>query len=343
MPCNLYNKIRIILVFSFMIILVSNSFTFIAAQTINNKPIRLGLPIWVPDFLAYVAQEKGFFKKNNVDVNLTLIHKYGEVANEYANGDLDGVFTVYSDAILRQSEGIQTKVIYVMDASYKGDAIVGNGNNLSDVKGKMISVDGINTYSHYFVLKSLEKVGLAEGDVQFEDVPVQNVSTALQKGDIFAGETSEPYISDALKKGFKVLYFAGNIPGTIVDVLAFHSDILQQRPQDIQNIIKSLIEAKADCVNNKEQDLAIMSLKSGFSKEQIAEGINNVKLVGLGFNNQNSMNKSSSNTTSLYVSGNGIAKFYAERGMISEYPNLDDLVDPRFVNALYKESNISKP
>ena len=60
----------------------------------------------------------------------------------------------------------------------------------------------------YFVLKSLEKVGLSEGDVQFVDVPVQNVTSALQKGQIFAGHTYEPFISDAVKKGFKILFTA---------------------------------------------------------------------------------------------------------------------------------------
>jgi NitT/TauT family transport system substrate-binding protein len=55
------------------------------------------------------------------------------------------------------------------------------------------------------------------------------------------------------------------------------------------------------------------------------------------------MNKSSSNITSLYVSGNDIAKFYAERGVISEYPNINDLVDRQFVDALSKENNMTIP
>jgi NitT/TauT family transport system substrate-binding protein len=45
----------------------------------------------------------------------------------------------------------------------------------------------------------------------------------------------------------------------------------------------------------------------------------------------------------LYVSGNDIAKFYAERGVISEYPNVDDMVDPQFVTALLKENNMTRP
>jgi NitT/TauT family transport system substrate-binding protein len=332
------DKISTIVVFSIVIsLLSSSSVVLINAQMINKiPPIKIGMTVWVPNFLAFIAQEKGFFKKNNVDVNLTLIQDYNNAINTYSNGEVDGIFTVYSDAIIQHSAGVNTKVVYNVDSSFKADAIVGKGNSLLDIKGKNISVDGINSFSHLFVLKSLEKVGLNEGDLEFVNIPVQNVSTALQKGDIFAGHTYEPFVSDAEKKGFKILSTGADVPGIITNVLAFHSDIVQQRPQDIQNIIKSMIEAKADYDKNKEQDVSIMASKSGLSKDQIIEGINNVKLLDLNYNIQNSMNRTSTNTTSLYVSGNYFAKFYSERGVISEYPNMDDLVDPQFVNALNK-------
>jgi NitT/TauT family transport system substrate-binding protein len=336
----LYNKlnknIQNILVFSIIAILVSSSFTLIGAQTANKKPIRLGFDLWVPDLLTYVAQEKGIFKKNNVDVNLTLVKNYGDTINTYSNGDFDGIFTVYSDAIILQSSGIDTKVVYNVDSSSYADAIVGKGNNLSDVKGKKIGVDGINSFSHFFVLKSLQRVGLTEGDVEFVNVPILNITTALQKGEIFAGHTYDPFVTDAVNKGFKILSTGADIPGIITSVLAFHSDIVKQRPLDVQNIIKSMGEAKADFDKNKEQDVAIMSQKSGLSKEKIIEGINSVKLLGLETNRQFSLNKNSTQTTSLYTLGNDIAKFYAERGVISEYPNMNDLIDPEFINTLLK-------
>ena len=61
-----------------------------------------------------------------------------------------------------------------------------------------------------------------------------------KKGRYLQVHTYEPFISDAVKKGFKILSTGANIPGVITNVLAFHSDILQQRPQDIQNIVKSI-------------------------------------------------------------------------------------------------------
>ena len=248
--------------------------------------------------------------------------------------------TVYSDAIIQHSAGINTKVVYNIESSYNVDAIIREGNSPLDVKEKNISVDGINSFSHLFVLKLLEKVGFNKEDLEFVNMPVQNVSTALQKGEIFAGHTYDPFVTDAVNKGFKILPTRADVLGIITNVLAFHSDIVKQRPLDVQNIIKSMGEAKADFDKNKEQDISIMSQKSGLSKEKIIEGINNVNLLDINYNIQNSMNRTSTNTTSLYVSGNDIAKFYSERGVISEYPNIDDLVDPQFINKIFKENNI---
>jgi len=336
MKMTLNNKLFYFLVFDIMLLFLFSSFNLTNAQKMEKSPIKVGINFWVPNFLAFIAQEKGIFKKNGVDVNVTLIPNYADELNAYSNGDLDGTFIVYSDAIIQHSNGIDTKVVFNTDSSYKADVIVGNGNNLSDVKGKRIGVDVINSFSHFFVLKSLEKVGLGEGDVQFVNVPVQNVTSALQKGQIFAGHTFDPFVDDATKRGYKILSTSADVPGIITGALVFHSDLVQQRPQDIQNIIKSMDEAKKDYDKNKEQDIEIMSQKTGFSKDNIMQGLNKDQLLDLSFNVQKSFNRNLNQTTSLYKLGNEIEKFYAERGVISNYINIDELLDADFVNALIK-------
>jgi ABC-type nitrate/sulfonate/bicarbonate transport system substrate-binding protein len=84
-------------------------FTAIGAVEATNttgQPIKLGLSIWAPSFFTYVAQEKGFFEKNNVNVNLTLIPDYIRMLEDYRNGDVDGILEVFADAIFQNSEGI---------------------------------------------------------------------------------------------------------------------------------------------------------------------------------------------------------------------------------------------
>jgi NitT/TauT family transport system substrate-binding protein len=325
--------------FIIIVILFSSLFNLIEAQISNEKPIGFSVNIWAPNFLVYVAQEKGYFEKNNVNVNLTLIQDYADAVRDYSNGEYDGMFIVYSDALIQDSEGIDTKVIYNTDTSYDADPIIGNVDNITDIKGKKVGVEGINSFSHYFMLTSLGNVGLGEGDVEFLNIPAQNISEALKKGEIDAGHTYNPYLSDALKDGFKILSTGADSPGVITTVIAFHSDIVKQRPQDIQNTIKSLIEAKEDYDKNKEQDIEIMSLKTGINKTKVADGMNGAKLLDLDYNAQISMNKKLNQSESLYNSGNSIAKFYAERGVISQYPNIEDLLEPKFINQLLMEKN----
>ncbi len=58
------NKIQIILISIFIVILIVHPYTSMAAQTTAiKKPIRIGMDFWVPNFLAYLAQEEGYFKK----------------------------------------------------------------------------------------------------------------------------------------------------------------------------------------------------------------------------------------------------------------------------------------
>ncbi|WP_186434063.1 ABC transporter substrate-binding protein [Candidatus Nitrosocosmicus arcticus] len=332
-------KLHIFLVFSIIVIVFSNSFSLIYAQISSEKPIRFSVNVWAPNFLAYIAQEKGYFEKNNVNVNLTLIQDYSDAVRDYANGKHDGMFVVYSDVIVQDSEGIDTKVVYNIDTSYDADAIIGSVNNLTEVMGKKVGVEGINSFSHYFMLKSLENVGLSEANVEFVNIPAQNISDALKKSEIDAGHTYNPYISDSLKNGFKILSIGANAPGVITTVLAFHSDIVKQRPLDVQNIIKSLIEAKEDYDKNREQDIEIMSVSTGINKTDIINGMDGAKLLDLDYNTQFSMNKELNTTASLYNSGKSIAKFYAERGVITEYPDIEDIIEPKFVNELLMEKN----
>ncbi|CAN5756053.1 hypothetical protein BH23THE1_BH23THE1_12950 [soil metagenome] len=311
---QLNKVIHIPAVFIIIVILFSSSLNLIEAQILNEKPIRLALVVWAPNFLAYIAEEKGYFEKNNVAVNLTLNQDYVDAISDYSNRGYDGMILVYTDSIILNAEGINTKVVYHLDTSTTGDVIVGNGNNLSEAKGKKIGVEGVNTFSHLFVLKSLENVGLDEGDVEFVVIPAPNISDALKEGKIFAGHTYNPFISDLVKSGFNILSTAADIPGVITNVISFHSDIVEQSPQDIQNVIKSLIEAMEDYDKNKEQDIEIMSSKSGLSKELIIEGMTGAKLFDLDLNAQVSMNNESNELESLYNSGNSIGKFFAERG-----------------------------
>ena len=55
-----------------------------------DRPTRLGFPVWAPNFFYYLIREKGFFEKNNVAVEFTLIPNSVPIFNNYSNEGFDG-------------------------------------------------------------------------------------------------------------------------------------------------------------------------------------------------------------------------------------------------------------
>lgn len=297
------------------------------------RQIKISINVWPGYAHAFIAKEKGFFKKNNVDVELMLKKNITESAELYKNGEVDGFFDVLADVIMLNSEGITTKVVYVSDYSDAGDVIIGRTEvkSIAGLKNRVVSFEGVNTFSHIFVLKTLEKAGLKEADVKFENIPALDVLTALEQRRIDAGHTWEPVTSQALKKGYKRLAKAGDIPGVISDVLAFNAKIIKERPDDIKRIIKSLVEAKAYVFSNKDEAMKIMAKAEDMSVEEMEGGFNDVRHLDLK-ENVEAMGKKAA--VSLHNFGEGIADFYFKRGQLSKMPNIDEVIEPRFVNEL---------
>ena len=298
----------------------------------EKEPIKIALNPWIGYAHSFIAQEKGFFEKNNVDVELILKEEYLEAQEMYTDGGVEGIFQVYSDTLIQDSQGIKTKVVYIADYSDTEDVIIGKPefNSLADLKGKKIGIVGINSFAYIFVLTALEKAGLKEGDVYFEIIPVPDTLKLIKEGKIDAGHTWASIAHEAVDEGYKILGKAGDVPGIITDVLSFSSKSIAERPEDIQAIVKSMIEARDFIYNNREEALEIMSKEIDMTKEEANEAVEGIHFPN-SEENIESMEKSE-DTKSLYGSGEIIARFYLERGQLTSIPDFDEIIEPRFVN-----------
>lgn len=297
----------------------------------RKDPIKIGITVWSGDAHAFVALKKGIFEKNNVLVELYFADQYSEIEKKYLTGELDGMFATLTDAINFNIKGINSKVVYVTDYSNDADVIVGNMTMMSEIKGKTISAEDDDGYSKIFVLKVLEKSGFSEDDVKFEIIPAQDVLSALEKGKIDAGHTWEPTKSEAIKKGYNVLFSGGQIPGTITSTLVFNSKIIEERPDEIMAIVKSMIEAQEYRDTNWDEAMIIMADAEGLSAGDIESGFEGLNALDL-VENQYAFTKSDS-VESLYSSGNFIIEFYKKKGMVMISP-IDEIIEPRFINNL---------
>jgi hypothetical protein len=75
-----------------------------------------------------------------------------------------------------------------------------------------------------------------------------------------------------------------------------------------------------------------MSRAEGMSKEEMGKGIDGVRQLDLK-ENIKEMQKSVK-MISLYGSGKMIIDFYLNRGQLSQLPDLDEIIEPKFVMQL---------
>jgi len=302
----------------------------------ESEPLRIGVSPWPGYAHVFIAQEKGFFEKNNVDVELTYEEDFVKSQDMYRRGEIDGVFTLIHDVILFDSEGVDAKIVYVADYSDTGDAIVGKTefNSLADLKGKTLGFEGFNSFSHIFVLQALEKAGLTEDDVSFEDIPDNYFLAALEDGRVDAGHVGEPFLSQTLEKGYKVLAYGKDIGG-IIDLVAFSPEIVEERPEDVKAFVKSMLEARDFIFSNEVEAIRIMAEGNKISEEEMAPGIKEIRYPNL-LENVEAMKKTEEDT-SVFKTGENIANFYLKKGVISQIPDFDKIIEGSFVNALANE------
>ena len=90
-----------------------------------------------------------------------------------------------------------------------------------DLVGKTILIDGPNTIAHIGVLKWLKRGGVSKDDVKINFVVFPDMLASLSKGDVDAAFLPEPYITEAVQRGSKVVAYPFNAVCSKVCVITF--------------------------------------------------------------------------------------------------------------------------
>ncbi len=318
-----------IILFSILVIVLLGFLFFQQQSTPKTQPIKIGINVWPGYAHAFIAQEKGFFNKHGVEVELVLKSEISEINQLYNKNELDGLFNVFTDIIMLNANGIPTRVVYIADYSDTGDVIIGRSkfNSIQDLKGKTVSFEGVGTFSQMLIASLLQKANIQEGEFKTVNLPAHNILNALESGMIDAGHTWEPTTSQLIAKGYKVLAKAGDIPGIIADILAFHADIIKNRPQEVQAVVKAMLEAEKFIKSNPDEALNIMAKGENMSKTEMQAGIEGVHFLNQ-TENQNAMQ---SEHGSLFKSGQKATDFYLKNGQLFKKPDFNTIIDERFV------------
>ena len=172
-------------------------------ESTSRNPIRITMHLWPGYVHSFIAQEKGCFNDEGIEVELIINEEIDENLKFFQEGKADAAFGLQSDAMLLAAQGVPLKIAYIADFSNGGDVIVSKLaiKTVSQLRGKRVSVDKLNGFNHIFLVELLRLNGLAETDVTIVPLPASEVPEALDEGTIDAVQTWEPYHSQAMAKG----------------------------------------------------------------------------------------------------------------------------------------------
>lgn len=297
-----------------------------------GPPLRIAVQsIWPSFGAAFIAQEKGLFAQYGVQVTLIPVpgnSGYMETLKLYKEGKADAAFIMFADALMLDAEGVATRVIYALDYSDTSDLIVGQAtlNSLSDLKGKKVSFEGFNTFSHLFVLKLLERAGVREGEFQAANINPFEVLAALEADKIQAGHVYGTAATDTLTQGYKILGKAGDISHLMVEGLVAHAEVVHSRREEMQKVIKALIEAMGWLQHFPKEGLGLIAQHTGVSKIELENTFKGLHTLTLS-ENQEIFKKGGK----LFKGGQEIIDFFYRKGVLIKIPDLNVVIDGQFI------------
>lgn len=299
----------------------------------DSPTVTLAFSAWPGWFPWQIAQEKGLFAKNGVNVELKYFDDYLQSLTALATGAVTANSQTLNDTLISVSGGAKQTIVLVNDNSTGNDQIIVRAGitSVTDLKGKTIAIEE-GTVDHFLLLLALDKVGLTNDDVTIKALPTADAAAAFKAGQVDAVGAFAPFTTTALERpGSKALVTSKEFPGAIPDHLVFESSFVADHPDVVQKVVQTWFDTLAWITANKDEALAIMSAKAGVS---VADYKSYEAGTTIFSKQQNLAAFASGNTpANLDYMAAQIADFLVEAGLADKKPSLDGLLEPKFVQA----------
>ena len=299
-----------------------------APQSHTSKPpLRFAHNLWPGYFPITIAKAKGFFKEQGVDVEIVFTEdQQPQIAAFYA-GKYDGLALPLGSIIIASGNNPDIRVVYVIDDSVGGDAVVARSEieTIQDLKGKTIGAT-LGGFGELFVESMLQKAGLNRNDITLINTDSNHVPEWLASNRIQAGQAWEPYVSRAIKDGGRLLFSSEQTPGLIIDTIMFRGAVLRERPEDVRAFIRACFQAVDYWEAHPEEVRTLLAQTLKIQPEEIS--LKGIKLLQVD-DNRRAFDRD--NPHSLYHNARRYAEFYIRTGSLGRMPDIDKLIDDAFL------------
>jgi len=302
-----------------------------AAQN-SEAPVKfkIGHCTWIGYGPLYIAKEKGFFAKYNIDPEMVIIEDESQYAAALAANRIQALGNVVDRDVIHYANGVNAKFVCGMDQSFGGDGIIASADikSVKDLEGKTVGLDKAST-SYFFFLAVLNKYGADESKINIQEMTAGDAGAAFVAGKLDAAVVWEPWLTQAnQRKGGHVLISSREFPGYIVDVISVRQDFIDQNPDAVLGLVKAWNDAVDFYKANPAEGNKIMAKALSLSEEEIADMAKGVQFMGKE-ENKNFFNPAMSSHTVYYITDLA-SRFWTEKGVLKKAVDPQEIIEPRF-------------
>lgn len=169
-----------------------------AAEPLKVKAGALAVVGNVPLFL---AQEKGFFREEGLDVEIsTDVSNPANAVPAILSGELDLITSnsvTFLQAVAKRLPVKFVSAVSSNSAAYTGIYVKDDSaiKSIKDLAGKKVGLLALGGIQHVAFLEAAKKAGTDPGSIEFVELPIQNTVPALKSGKVDAAGLIEPFIT----------------------------------------------------------------------------------------------------------------------------------------------------
>jgi NitT/TauT family transport system substrate-binding protein len=219
----------------------------------------------------FAAVQWKIFEENGLSVEIIQIRsQLGNAA--LAGGEIQSFAGVGPASVSATLRGLPSRAVWFASDRLIYSLIARPGiRELKDLRNKKIGLTGLGGTSHIAMQIAFEAAGENPKNFIYLSLAAAQILPAVEAGVIDAGILSPPFISYAQKKGLKEIFDVGSRVRMPLGGLTTTVAALQNRPDEVRRVIRSIQLARRGILQNKEKSVAMIGSFLQVDRQAAAE------------------------------------------------------------------------
>lgn len=296
------------------------------------EELKIGTNKWPGYEPLYLSRHRGQFE--NKPIHLVEFDSSSQVLRFLRNKKLNSAGLTLDEAIFLKDQGINIKIIMIMDISNGADILIARKgiSSVLDLKGKRVGVEN-TAMGAYYLARILNKYDLSVKDLEVIHLEVQDHLKSFESNKVDALVSFSSFESQFHRMGGNVIFDSSMIPGEITDVLIVDQEYLKQnRP-----IVKSLLRIWFKTIESKnftsDESIQYMAKRDGISLEDFRSVSHKLIIPNL----KENFGLLTGDETGFRKAFDGLVSHMLNSNLITKPLKYDDMIDNRIIQELYYE------